>query len=136
MIVVTDGQDARVRAVLEKNGRSLAFPDEAQCDLAVVDLDAAGHPQAVIAGFRWGGVPVMEHLECRPKRFSVGRVRGLVRVFLAETVRRGWGDWVVTPLDPRSRRYRMLRRLCARIGGEPYARQGDTVEWVRFRGGV
>ena len=127
MIAITHGRDPRVRAVLG----GLEFPDQDALDLTVVDLDAEGQPQAVLAGFRWGEVPVMEHLACRPGRFSALRVRRLVRAFGVEAWRRGWGRVSVTALDPQRRQGPMLRRLCRRLGGTPYA-TAPNLEWVAF----
>lgn len=131
MIVITQGHDPRVHAVLEMNGRPMAFPDEDQLTLAVVEVDSQGQPQAVLAGFRWHSVPVIEHFDCRPRRLSVPRARRLLRAFLLETVLRGWGATAVTPLDSAHRHYPMLVRLCRRLGGVSYFHT-PHVEWVMF----
>ena len=74
-IVVTDVADPRVQEIVAAGG--LPTPvDRAHVETLVLGLDDQV-PYAFAAGFRWTGVPVLEHFGVRPGFVTYRRMRSV-----------------------------------------------------------
>lgn len=127
MIVVTTGRDPRVRQLLQ----GTCYPDPEHLEIVCLEMQEGTLPVAALAGFRWGDLPVIEHLTLAPGRFSVSRIRRLVQAFMGEARRRWQSRVCVAALDPGQRQARVLRRVCDRLGGRLYGAD-PAREWVAF----
>ena len=117
MIEVVPIHEAQRRGFFDARYQELG-----RCEIAVLEGETA------LAGGVWDETPVMIHLAGRFARRRVGR---LIHAFVRVMARRGY-PVTVTALDTRLPQTGVLRRVCQRAGGQPYATT-PPFEWLLFR---